>query len=118
MLLSSSPLKTKKYLTKDQNSCVILLIGICYIFSILLLFCGSEEFYKLNTLIIGHCQVKSIDLKSLRNNYFPRWSITVLYKNQTNNDILIASYGTKSDKWAWIKARKYQVLFYFRILKI
>jgi len=100
----------KQRLTKDQNSCIVLFISICYIFTVLFLYCGSEELYKLKTLIIRHCQINSIDLISVRNNYIPRWNITIVYKNETNDDILIASFGTKSDKWAWIKARKYQVI--------
>jgi hypothetical protein len=34
----------------------------------------------------------------------------VVYKNETTDDVLIASFGTKSDKWAWIKAQKDQVV--------
>jgi len=108
---------TKKNLTKDQNSCIVLIIGICYVIGSLLLYCGSEELYKLNTLIIGHCQIKSIDLKYVRNSYFPRWNMTIMYQNETNDDILIGSFGTKSDKWAWIKAREYKVIlekFFFK----
>lgn len=107
MFLSS--LKRKSRLTKDQNSSILLVISILYIFSIILLYFGSEEFYKLNTFIIRHCQIKSIDLKSGRNSYFPRWNVTIIDQNKTIDDFIITSFGTKSDKWAWIKAKKYQV---------
>lgn len=118
MLLSTSSclqLQTKSRLTKDQNSFIKLLISICYIFGIVLLYCGLEEFYKLNTFIIRQCKIKSFDLKSGRNNYFPRWNITIIDANQTNEHIIMESSGTKSDKWAWIKARKYKVFYYYII---
>ncbi len=54
--------------------------------------------------------MKSMDLKYTRNSYFPRWNITIIYQNETNNDILIAPIGTKSDRWATIKAREYKVI--------
>jgi hypothetical protein len=113
MLSTLNTEKRDEKILKNRKSCLIVLISISYFLSILFLYFGSEELYKYQTLIIGQCQVKSIDLKFLRNSYFPRWNLTICYLNQTINQILIESIGTKSDRWAWIKARKYKVCFLF-----
>jgi hypothetical protein len=116
-MLSSFPsLRKKQHLTKDQNSLIILLIGICSIFAALLLYLGSQELYKVKTLVIRYCQVTSLGLKYQRHSFFPHWNITMIDENKIKDDFLIESIGTRSERWAWINARKYKVSF--RISKL
>jgi hypothetical protein len=112
MSSSLNSAKIDENLLKNRKSCLIVLISICYLLSILFVYFGSEELYKFETLIIGQCQVKSIDLKFLRNSYFPRWNLTIYYLNKIINQSLVESIGTKSDRFAWIKANKYKVCFF------
>ncbi|UJR11004.1 hypothetical protein I4U23_015188 [Adineta vaga] len=109
MVLSFASSRPKKHLTKDQNSCIVLVVGICCFLGALFVYTGSQDIYKLRTLIIGRCQVRSLNVKHTRYNYFPCWNITVIYENETKEDYVIESTGTRSDRWAWIQARKYQV---------
>ncbi|CAF0954016.1 unnamed protein product [Adineta steineri] len=109
MLTSFPSSRTKQHLLKDQNSCIIILIGICCFLGCLLLYFGSQELYKFKTLIIRHCQVKTFDVKHERQSYFPRWNITIIYKNETIDDFLRESVGTRSERWAWTTARKYKI---------
>lgn len=117
---SSSSRQTKR-LTKDQKSCVILIIGICCFLGALLLYIGSQDAYKLSTLSRGLCRVRSVNVKYTRYNYFPCWNITVMYENKIREEYMIESTGTRSDRWAWITARKYQVIideFLFELMKL
>ncbi|CAF1535638.1 unnamed protein product, partial [Rotaria sordida] len=65
--------------------------------------------YKIHTFIVHQCQVRSIDLKIRKLNYYPRWNITVLYENQTRDDSLIASTGFSKESQAWNVANEYKI---------
>ena len=108
---SSSSSRQTKRLTKDQRSCVVLIVGICCFLGALLLYTGSQDAYKVSTLSRGLCRVRSVNVKYTRYNYFPCWNVTVMYENRIREEYMIESTGTRSDRWAWIKARKYQVIF-------
>ncbi|CAF3061667.1 unnamed protein product [Rotaria sp. Silwood2] len=109
MSLSFSSLTIKQYLSKEHNFPVLSLITCCYFIGGLLSFAGLKELYKLNTFVIHQCQVKSIDLKFLDRNLYPRWNITVVHDNQIIDDFLIASTGLTSESEAWNVAQQYKI---------
>jgi len=106
---SSTTLRIKQYLAKESNYTIVFLTLFCYIFGILLLFVGLEEFYKMKTLVIGQCQVRSIDLKTEKYNDYPNWFITVLHDNQKNEDSIVGSTGYLLRRDAWHAAHDYRV---------
>jgi hypothetical protein len=88
---SSSSLRIKQYLAKDNNTCIAILITACYTLGAPVFILGIKELYKTHTFVIGQCQIKSIDLIPGNHGFYPRWNITALHENQTKHDTLIAS---------------------------
>jgi hypothetical protein len=113
MSSSFCSLRIKKCLSKENNSCVSLLIFLCYLIFGILIFIGSIEFHKLKTFVTHQCEVKSTDLKKERRVFRPRWNISVIEQNRTTNHLLISSVVLTPKKLAWKEARKFKVQFNF-----
>ncbi|CAF1546588.1 unnamed protein product [Rotaria sordida] len=107
---STTSLTIKQYLAKENNCKIALLIISCSTIGILVLFHGLKELYKIKTFIMGQCQVKSIDLKTEKDNVYPLWFITILHDNQKSEDIIIGSTGYRTRYEAWKAAHDYRVI--------
>ena len=44
--------------------------------------------------------------------YYLRWNLIIFDHNRTTDEFLIDSIGTKSDRWASIRAKQYQVILH------
>lgn len=108
---SSNFLKSKQKLIRDRYSSINLFVWICFVLSILFISIASEEFYKCQTLSVAFCRIRSIDVKYIRNNFYPSWNVSLRYHNKTIHENLIGFNGYRLDKLAWIEANKYHVRF-------
>ena len=117
MLSKLSPEKREEILTKNRNCSLLILIVISYFISILLLYFSIEEYYKMRTYLMRQCKLLSIDLIYQNNNYYPKWNLFIFDQNETTFEHLIDSIGSKSDRWASLKAKKYKVKFFSSLLE-
>ncbi|CAF3880810.1 unnamed protein product [Rotaria sp. Silwood1] len=108
MLLFLYCSKSKQFIAK-KHSIIAIPIGFFFLGSLILFLFGAEQFHKSCGFITGQCQVTSIDLRKLQRNYRLQWNITVLYNNQSNNDVIISSNNFSPESLAWFFARKYKI---------
>ena len=107
---STTSLTIKQYLAKENSCKIVFVIISCSTIGILLLFHGLKELYTIKTVVLGQCEVKSIDLRTEKDSVYPIWLITVLNDNQKIKDIIMGSAGYRIRDEAWYAAYDFRVI--------